>query len=880
MTSEYNYKKLVINPRVIEHLGKDLITTPDVAVVELIKNSIDAFGDDIRLHLFDTFVEINSHTTNLEFKVPDAVENFLPDSCKNTSVFIIEDNGTGMDNRHLEKGFLEIGTDIKKVEQNATLGEKGIGRLAVQRLGKSILIETASENEDYASLTFIDWDHIKGNNDEDYKVPYAKIEKVTQRYTRLWIFDINLNDYIDTPEQLAFDFGQEINIVVNTKLKSAINFLLLPFSKKSKNYAFSMYYKQRALDIKFDETMIDLSESIHRFSMLDTIEGLHLDYSLNLKPWFLERVHRTLTNPEAFKKLRQPHSYYEEMLNDNMKRINNVLTKGMSEAEIINIIAKTFQDVYQYAIKDKVTREEYSRKKAISIIEEIKKITPICGEIYSFKQNSAIGQNIIIDSIKEKYRNEDKYSLANLKKFLEENNGIKLYRDIYRIGFLGNKDNDWLELQQFRTKGQQFYRFDLGNTLGFVSINDEKQENIKEVSSRLDISENNVSHAFKFLVKIIFNKLFYELNRSSNNILRVLFEERGLLGERIRKQVKKSNNNINDAIKRNKKLAEKIEKISNEIKKINTKDENGNFIVNAGMISKVTSVLDNTAEHMHEDEKIQTNAVSILNEADEQLKKVEVEAYNNYKLMANGLITETITHELDSVCKTNNLSSADIHFDYLKEYFVERKEAGIFNRHVFPIRKNYNNVSDKMKDVGSLYTFLEKTFIKKGTYDEFENQNISEVVDNIKNNLLQASNDNIDIECRTRELSWFVPKGVLIHVFYNLFTNSIFWIDRRRKYADTDDKYKSDEKDSIVIETYNDKDIVVYDSGTGVIPDMQDILFQPLESGKPNHEGRGMGLYIVQQLLRSFSSDIKLLEDTNSYGNRYRFLIQKNAEEE
>lgn len=46
-----------------------------------------------------------------------------------------------------------------------------------------------------------------------------------------------------------------------------------------------------------------------------------------------------------------------------------------------------------------------------------------------------------------------------------------------------------------------------------------------------------------------------------------------------------------------------------------------------------------------------------------------------------------------------------------------------------------------MTDVGNLYNFLEKTFIKKGTYDEFEYQNISEVVRNIEANLLQLQSE-------------------------------------------------------------------------------------------------------------------------------------------
>lgn len=131
----------------------------------------------------------------------------------------------------------------------------------------------------------------------------------------------------------------------------------------------------------------------------------------------------------------------------------------------------------------------------------------------------------------------------------------------------------------------------------------------------------------------------------------------------------------------------------------------------------------------------------------------------------------------------------------------------------------------------------------------------------------------------TEDLTWFVPKGVLVHVFYNLISNSIYWIDRRRKYSGSDDYYKHSGKDKIIIESEDPNEIMVYDTGTGVLKVMEDILFQPLESGKENHTGRGMGLYIVQQLLRSFSADIELTDERNAYGNKYKFRITLNTQE-
>lgn len=100
--------------------------------------------------------------------------------------------------------------------------------------------------------------------------------------------------------------------------------------------------------------------------------------------------------------------------------------------------------------------------------------------------------------LKETKQSDIEIHLKDLKTFLAENNGIKLYRSKYRIGYLGNKESDWIKLQQFRTKGQQWHRFDLGNTIGYVSLTDEKQKYIREISSRLDIIQNDTSESFKW----------------------------------------------------------------------------------------------------------------------------------------------------------------------------------------------------------------------------------------------------------------------------------------------------------------------------------------------------------------------------------------------
>ena len=92
-----------------------------------------------------------------------------------------------------------------------------------------MLVETASETEPFATLTFINWDDISSTTNSDYLVPYKKIRKMGTSYTRLWILGINVSDFLETPAQMIMHFDNT-NLVVNRELKSAINFLISPFN--------------------------------------------------------------------------------------------------------------------------------------------------------------------------------------------------------------------------------------------------------------------------------------------------------------------------------------------------------------------------------------------------------------------------------------------------------------------------------------------------------------------------------------------------------------------------------------------------------------------------------------------------------------------------
>lgn len=268
-------RKIVIDPRVIKHLGRDLITSPEVAVVELVKNSIDARASNINLRLCNTF--------SPDELIPDHMRAVIPAHYLDSPMLIVEDDGKGMADSIIDNGFLRIATDIK-VDEDGTLGEKGIGRLATQRLGAALLVETSSIEENHTSYVYIDWQAVISGVEE---VPSFDAT-ATPHHTRLIIFNVTLDDYIDNAtqfEQLSLD-STTLQVQINRELKSALNFLISPFAgNQNGQYTprIKFFFDNKEIDIAFPYDILRLAESVHNFRFESTNNSI-LSYGLEIKP--------------------------------------------------------------------------------------------------------------------------------------------------------------------------------------------------------------------------------------------------------------------------------------------------------------------------------------------------------------------------------------------------------------------------------------------------------------------------------------------------------------------------------------------------------------------------------------------------------------------
>lgn len=867
-----NKVKMKVNPRIIEHLGSDLITSASVAVVELIKNSIDAHSKRVNVQFFDGIEQLKKNNKML-VPLDDNIVFLLNERGSASNILLIEDMGIGMNAVQLQEGFLNIGTDIKYKDcENTNLGEKGIGRLAAQCLGKKLILETASSDDKQRKVIFIDWNAlINSDKIDEFEIPYYELPKIAEAYTRMWIIDAKKDELINEPLQL--DLFDDNNVTLSDDLRVATSFLISPYDKAVRNIEIAFYNNGVQIESGFDSELLNFAESVNAFEINNMNGRIELNMSLNLTPQFIEKTHRSCIKPVSyFPKYRRKKEEYIQFFDRYKERYESSLNITISYEELVNKIKEKRKKEYS-DIKNQDALEKFLVKQVEKELDELMAILPIEGRAYNFKQDNAIGK-IYVDYAKylksETHPNLEKYSLDDIQKFLSLYNGIKLYRNGYRIGALGNRDDDWIEMQQYRTSGQQFYRMNQSNTVGYVSINDPMQTNIREISSRLDVVQNDVAKIFKEVIITIFNYYFYDFNRAADDITKSILRDEGLLQDDAKKEVKRRKDENNKLLRENQRLLKEIKKTKEILlsKAVVIGDE---VNISQRVYEKAIETLDSvdTQIKITQDELGKTKEV--LDTAEAGLKEIQIEAFNNYKLMANGLITETMTHELHSIVNDPNMYNIESNFEVLKEFLYDTN-VKLYNDNLLPIKDQSDLLLGKVEDVADLYNFLEKTFIKKNNYDEYACENVGDVVGEIERKLKkELSKNKITIIQKNLKTLWYMPKGVLLHVLYNLFTNSIYWIDIREKRALKEKNYYIPNNE-IVVEQKTDTNIWVYDSGLGVLKKMEYILFDALQSGKEN-DGRGMGLYIVKKLLKSFNADIELLEETNEWGNRYIFSI-------
>ncbi|MGL0950941.1 sensor histidine kinase [Vibrio vulnificus] len=173
--------KLKPRARLIRTIGDKLISGPEAAIIELVKNSYDADSPSVEIVI-------------------------SPPTLTNNGKITINDFGHGMTYNNILNDWLEPATDIKskdtksKSGKRTVLGAKGVGRFASASLGRNIsLISVAKIDDIYQTSSLVlDWSIFESNKYlDDIDIDIKKSDSQTPKRTGVFIEITNLSTIWD-----------------------------------------------------------------------------------------------------------------------------------------------------------------------------------------------------------------------------------------------------------------------------------------------------------------------------------------------------------------------------------------------------------------------------------------------------------------------------------------------------------------------------------------------------------------------------------------------------------------------------------------------------------------------------------------------------------
>jgi len=478
-----------------------LIKNESIGLLELIKNSYDA------------------DATNVSIKMENLEKPAL-------GSIIIEDNGIGMDMNIINNVWMEPGTDYKeelylKLKRSEKfnrlpLGEKGIGRFSVHKLGNEIELITKKECCEREIVLRIDWNIFSRSK-------YFEDTPIKAFYRQPEIFTSNKTGTRITIKNLKTEWTRGMV----REVYRSINSLSSPFdSPDSFKITFDID------DRKLLEGLLSW-EDIKEYSLFSfecEIEGNQIEkFNYKFTPWPLMK---RLTSREITEK------------DENIRKMLKIVDVDNNPI-----------DLAKYKI---------GRIKFRGLI---------------FDRDSTI----LSLGVKDK---------QGLKKYLDNNGGVRVYRDGIRVYDYGEIGNDWLNLDRKRVNVPS-KKISNNIIIGSIELNREHSMALIEKTNREGFVENEGYSAFVKAILYTLGKieilrkidkdnlrLIYSPNRVSEPVLSDIEELKSLLNKKIKNEplkresikylnrIKDDYNEIKDSLLKSAGLGLNLSVIIHEMEKI------------------------------------------------------------------------------------------------------------------------------------------------------------------------------------------------------------------------------------------------------------------------------------------------------------------------
>lgn len=429
---------------ILNLLGDELIGSDILAIFELVKNSYDADANEVNI----SFVDLNTPEQKI----------------------IIEDDGCGMTAEIIHKVWLIIGTNYKKREakvsqkyKRLSLGNKGVGRLAVHRLAESILLETKTEDDLFGSYLEINWQNLVSSGE--------------------FIDDL----YVDVNEGIlqTFPKGHGTRITLKgLKNKYWTKVQLRDLVRKIDNFKNPFQTVPNFnVNIHCDEDKQQWIEDVK--SGIDILKESLYCFKFKLSPI----KENTIGEDSTFAKFEWEYAFQPHAFN-GLK--DNRITSDPNTHLPINP---------QIFVDDETKRGKYYLQNS-----DLDGIGEISGQFYVFNQSRQI-----LDLIYGVGRNNA------IKEYIKSNCGVKVYRNDIRVYNYGEPFDDWLnlELAKVQRAGDHFSK---KVTIGAISIKLGESSGLGEKTNREGFLENETFNRFREIVRTTFSYFERTADNDKQNI--------------------------------------------------------------------------------------------------------------------------------------------------------------------------------------------------------------------------------------------------------------------------------------------------------------------------------------------------------------------------
>lgn len=819
-----------VHPSVVFKLGEDLITDEIQALAELIKNSYDADATWV-------VIRINTHGS------PE-------DHPEDEGWIEIEDNGIGMDIPTIQRGWLTISNSPKREMKKAgiqtkrgrtPLGDKGLGRLGAQRLGNRVTIDTTlAGTTDKHELTF-DWRDFA--NFEALSKVKVNIEttSVPRKGTKIVISDLT------DPQRLADK-----------------NEIQLGLTKVISPYGGVEAFKLTAI---VNGESIELGEGDDRLRSASVVR-YHLDFDgavLHLRG----QMRLTHLRPNAKAEQAEFHRLCEadggkqlfEHLMKSLRASDFRLQRSRQQGWWIEfeqsialdavepvLVEKTlpYGDVDEAGDVDEVGDED------LAPMKEPASPGPFTGEVDLFNLSAgAIREVNLFESTKV------------LKDLVKELHGIRIYRD----GFNVRVDEDWLGLGRLWSEGGSWYGLRPATSMGYIALSAADNSQLVETTDREGfvrtphyVNFEKILRAFVSWtseVQEFIGRGAVEYRKLAGSGVEEPEEPEGLL-ERLAKTIDRSQGFLSPLQELRARLDSDAREAEELLDRLAEDDGPTDEVLevaaslnaltrHAASAAELVSELEAFVADLAEQRKVGVQLQHQLESLDEQLTLA-------YDTVAVGLTAEALSHEIANITERLARRTTDIARHVQRNLGADRK----LSNYVEHVRGSIAGLRRQLAHLAPSLRYVR---------ERRETLRLSELVEQSKD-YFESRWDRNKLRMQVQvdeDFSVHMNRGKLLQVFDNLLLNSEYWVLEHARLGRIES--------GLITVRIDAPFVYVSDNGPGVDSQIESSLFEPFSTKKPRGHGRGLGLFIVRQLLNSEGCDIGLSSARNKRGRRYVFEV-------